>query len=137
MGSPLRPSLANAFQAHHEQNWLDSCPLEYRPSYYGRYVDDIFVLFKSSDHLKLFQSYFNSYHVKKSFTIETEQKNKISFLDVDVICEQGKFITSVYIKKQLSIAFDSFLPDTYKIGIVYTLDAMLEYVLAGQSSISN
>ena len=33
-GSPLGPSLTNAFLAHHEQNWLDSCPLEYRPSYY-------------------------------------------------------------------------------------------------------
>ena len=50
MGSPLGPSLANAFLVHHEQNWLGSCPLEYRPSYYRRYVDDIFVLFKSSDH---------------------------------------------------------------------------------------
>ena len=27
MGSPLGPSLANAFLAHLEQNWLDSCPL--------------------------------------------------------------------------------------------------------------
>ena len=52
MGSPLGPSLANAFLTHHEQDWLDSCPLEYRPLYYRRYVDDIFVLFKSSDHLK-------------------------------------------------------------------------------------
>ena len=31
-----------------------------------------------------------------SFTIETEQENKISFLDVNVIREQGEFITSVY-----------------------------------------
>ena len=30
MGFPLRPSLANEFLAHHEQNWLDSCPLQYR-----------------------------------------------------------------------------------------------------------
>ena len=34
MGSPLRPSLANEFLAHHEQNWLYRCPLEYRPSYF-------------------------------------------------------------------------------------------------------
>ena len=50
MGSPSGPSLANAFLVHHEQNWLDSCSLEYRLSYYRRYVDNIFVLFKSSDH---------------------------------------------------------------------------------------
>ena len=31
MGSPLRPSLANAFLVYHKQNLLDSCSLEYRP----------------------------------------------------------------------------------------------------------
>ena len=78
MGSPLGPSLANAFLAHHEQNWLESCTLEYRPSYYWRYVDDIFVLFKSSDHLKRFQSYSNSCHVNMPFTIESDQNKNQS-----------------------------------------------------------
>ena len=53
MGSPLGPSLANAFLAHHEQNWLDSCPLEYRPSYYRRYVDDI-LGFSNTNKVKLY-----------------------------------------------------------------------------------
>ena len=96
MGSPLGLSLADAFLVHYEQNWLDRCSLEYRPSYYRWYVDNIFVLFKSSDHLKRFQSYLNPCHVNMSLTIETEQNSKISFLDINVICEQGKFITSVY-----------------------------------------
>ena len=48
MGSPLRSSLANAFLASHEQNWLNGCPLEYRPLYYRRYVDYIFAF---SNHL--------------------------------------------------------------------------------------
>ena len=74
MGSSLGPSLADAFLAHHEQNWLDNYPLQYRPLYYRRYVHDIFVLFKSSDHFKRFQSYLNSCHVNMSFTVETEQK---------------------------------------------------------------
>ena len=54
-----------------------------------------------------------------SFTIETEQINKISFLDFNVICEQGKFIKGVYRKPTFSgvfTHFDSFLPDTYKIA---------------------
>ena len=67
MGSPLGSSLANAFLAQHEQNWLDSCALEYRPLYYQRYVDVILALFKPSDHLKQFQSYLNSYHVNMYF----------------------------------------------------------------------
>ena len=33
-GSPFGPSLANPFLTHHEQDWLDSSPLEYRPLYY-------------------------------------------------------------------------------------------------------
>ena len=124
MESPLGPSLAHAFLSHHEQNCQDSCPLEYRTSYYRRYVDDIFVLFKSSDHLKRFQSYLNSCHVNMSFTIETKQNNKISFLDVNVIREQGKFITNVYRKPSFCgvyTHFDSFISDTYKIGMIYTL----------------
>ena len=59
-----------------------------------------------------------------SFTIETEQNNKMSFLDVDVIREQGKFITSVYQKLTFSNVYThlvSFLPDTYKIGMICTL----------------
>ena len=96
MGSPLGLSLANAFLANDEKNWLDGCPLEYRPLYHRRYVDNIFVLSRSSDHLKRFRSHLNSYHINMSFTIETIQNNKISFLDVNVIREEGKFITSVY-----------------------------------------
>ena len=61
-----------------------------------------FVLFKSCSHLKRFQRYLNSCYVNMSFTIETEQNNKISFLDVNVIREQGKFITSVYRKPTFS-----------------------------------
>ena len=30
-----------------------------------------------------------------SFTIETKQNNKISFLDFNVIREQGNFVTSI------------------------------------------
>ena len=63
IGFPLVSSLAKAYLADHKQNWLDTLPFEYRPLYYRRNIDDIFVLFKSSDHLKRFQSYLNSCHV--------------------------------------------------------------------------
>ena len=56
-----------------------------------------------------------------SFTIETEQNNKISFLDVNVVCEQGKFTVNIYQKLTFSgvyTHFDSFLADTYKIGMI-------------------
>ena len=59
MGSPLGLTLANAFLVYHEKNWLEHCPLEYRPLYYRRYFDDIFALFNSAEHLKRFHSYLN------------------------------------------------------------------------------
>ena len=52
MGSPLGPTLANAFLCHFEKNWLENCPLEFRPKFYKRYEDDIFVLFSSQDEVK-------------------------------------------------------------------------------------
>ena len=51
MGSPLGPTFANAFLCHFEEEWLDNCPLHFKPMLYERYVDDIFVLFSSKEHL--------------------------------------------------------------------------------------
>ena len=53
MGSLLGATLANAFLCHYEKNWLNECPFQFKPVVYRRYVDDIFVLFKSKEHLKL------------------------------------------------------------------------------------
>ena len=59
-----------------------------------------------------------------SVTIETDQNNKTSFLHVNVFHKQGKFITSVDQKPTFSGEYthlNSFLPDTYKICMIYTL----------------
>ena len=45
IGSPLGPSLANVFLAYYEQIWFNDCPDEFKPVYFKRYVDDIYVLF--------------------------------------------------------------------------------------------
>ena len=87
MESPLGSSLANAFLSYHEKNWLNSCPQGFKPFFYRRYVDDIFVLFKSNDHLKYFQEFLNSCHINMSFSMETERQNKFSFLDIEFICK--------------------------------------------------
>ena len=54
IGSPLSPRLANALLAHYEQIWLHDCPDEFMPMHCNRYVDDIFVLFRSPSHLDKF-----------------------------------------------------------------------------------
>ena len=47
MGSPLGPTLANAFLCHYEKEWLDNCSIHFKAVIYKRYVDDIFVLLSS------------------------------------------------------------------------------------------
>ena len=57
-----------------------------------------------------------------SFSMETEKQNKLSFLDVEVIGEQGKFTTTIYQKPTFSGVysnFESFLTLVYKFGMVY------------------
>ena len=69
IGSPLGHRLANVFLVYHEKNWLEHCPLEYRPFYHRRYVDDIFILFNS-------QEYLIYRHANISFTIENKKRQQ-------------------------------------------------------------
>ena len=125
MGPSLEPSLTNAFLSYHEKNWfLNSSQQGFKLVFYWRYVDNIFILFKSNDHVKYFQEFLNSCHISMSFSMETERQDKFSFLDIEVICEQGKFSTTICCKPTFSGVdsnFGSFLPSVYKFCMVYTL----------------
>ena len=54
MGSPLGLTLANVFLVYFEKNWLQNFPSDFKRHYYRRYVNDIFVLFISPEHLEAF-----------------------------------------------------------------------------------
>ena len=82
-------SLANAFLCHHETKWLNDCPDKFKPVFYRRYADDIFVLFKRPEHAKQFVDYMNSKHKNINFSFETEKDRQKSFLDVNVFRENG------------------------------------------------
>ena len=56
MGSPLGIILANIFLPHHEENWLNKCPIEFKPSFYRGYVDYMFAFL---NHLNLPNSFAN------------------------------------------------------------------------------
>ena len=81
MGSPLGPSLADAFLSYHEKNQLSNCPQGLKPVFY---------------------SFLNFCHLNMSFSMETKKENKLAFLDVEVIPEQGKFTTTIYQKPTFS-----------------------------------
>ena len=124
MGSPLGPILANIFLSHHEENWLNKCPIKFKPSFYRRYVDDIFVLFESSESADSFREYMSSKHQNINFTIEKENVGSLSFLDVKICRKNGKFVTSVYRKPTFSGVFtnyESFIPTYQKRGLLHTL----------------
>ena len=55
------------------------------------------------------------------FSFEQEKNVKLSFLDVEVSRQQGKFVTEVSRKPAFSgvyTHFDSFLPTIYKFGMI-------------------
>ena len=84
MRSPLGPNMANFFFSFYEISWLELCPKKFKPFFYRRYVDDIFVLFESAEHLSKFCNYFNTCHPSMSFSFEKEKNGKLSFLDIEV-----------------------------------------------------
>ena len=117
MGSPLGPTLANAFLCHYEKEWLDSCPIEFRPTLYQRYIDDIFVMFRSRDHVKKFVDYMHTQHFNMRFTFKIEDQNSFSFLDIEIISntEKRAFETSVYRKS----TFNGVLPISRVLSLLY------------------
>ena len=124
MGSPLGPILANIFLSHHKENWLNECPIEFKPSFYRKYVDDIFVLFESPESAHSFRRYMSCKHQSISFTVEQENIGSLSFLDVKICRKNGKFVTSVYRKPTVSGVFtnyESFIPTYRKRGLLHTL----------------
>ena len=124
MGSPLGPSLANVFLCHWEEIWLKICPEQFSPQYYNRFMDDTFLLFSKEDHVKIFLRYIDSRHKSMSFTHEVESNNSLAFLDVLVTRKDNLLVTSLYRKPTFSglyMNFNSFLPDTYKEGLIKTL----------------
>ena len=92
-----------------------------KPVFNRRYVDYIFVLFSSLDQAEKFKKYLSSKHQNINFSLEKENEGRLSFLDVNIFREKGKFVTNVYRKKTFSgvyTNFDSFILETYKTGLI-------------------
>ena len=124
MGSPLGPTFANIFLCFYEQIWLESCPIKFKPVFYRRFVDDMFLLFRSYEHIEKFRTYRNCQQPNIKFTSEIEEYNCMSFLDIKITREFKSFSTSVYRKPTFSgvfTNFDSFIPLSYKTGLIWSL----------------
>ena len=104
--------------------WLESCQIQFRPTYYRRYVDGIFLMFEHKDHGKKFLRYMNSHLRNIQFTCEEESNDKISFLRYIPNKIKNKLVTSLYRKKKFSglyMNYNNFLRTNYKKVLINTL----------------
>lgn len=124
MGSPLGPVLANVFMGHHEKMWISNC-VNSKPSFYCRYVDDVFTLFENEAQSLLFLEYLNIQHPNIKFTRDPQVDGKLPFLDVCVDINNGSNpSTSIYRKHTFTgvmLNYLSYNPLCYKISLVKTL----------------
>ena len=82
------------------------------------------MLFKNIAQVQLFLNYLNAKHHNIRFTCEIEDNSSLSFLDTQLIKENGKLTTSVYRKPTftgLGLNFLSYSPYLYKINSIRTL----------------
>jgi len=139
MGSPLGPTLANAFLCYYEHIWLSNCPIPFKPLYYRRFVDDTFLIFKAQEHVQEFLSYLNSQHPNMKFTVEYEKDGKLPFLDMYIHHSGNSFDISMYRKPTftgLCSKFSSFIPLTYKRNLVNTLTTRAYYICSNWTYIN-
>ena len=124
MGGCISSAMANAFLCYHEERWLDSCPNEFKPELYRRYVDDTFLLFRSASHIQPFLQYLNSQHPRIVFTHEIEKNKCLPFLDACVINNGNSFSTKLYRKPTftgLGLKYNSSVSESYKRNLVKCL----------------
>ena len=119
MGSPLAPILANLFMGYHEKDWIGKAQVE-KPTFYKRYVDDIFAVFVSELDAETFHTYLNTKYKNIKFTYEKQIENKFPFLSI-LISNNENLQTSVFHKKTytgLLLNYFSFVSDSYKYGLI-------------------
>lgn len=123
MGSPLGPVLADLFMSKLENTVLAEQvkALEF----YGRYVDDTFVIYDELTNPEAILNSFNQAHPSISFTCEVEQEASLAFLDVLLTRRQDGTIERRVYRKPTWVGqythFYSFVPLRMKRNLVHCL----------------
>lgn len=121
MGSPLSPIIADIVLQDIENKALHKLNLKF-PFFY-RYVDDI-ILATHPHNIDTVWNTFNSYHERIRFTIEYEDNQGISFLDLKLKIKNNKLDINWFHKDTCSgryLSFHSNHPTNHKIGTIYSL----------------
>ena len=126
MGSPVSPIVANLFMEHLEQAAIATAPMDCRPKFWKRYVDDILDIVKK-DKTSTLNEHLNTIDstVSIKFTYEEETEGSIPFLDTLIVRKaDGTVKLLVYRKKTHTdqyLNFSSHHPLHQKLGVVRTL----------------
>jgi len=121
MGSPLSPILADIVLQDIEEAALSRIPAEL--PFYIRYVDDI-LLAAPDNLLEVILEIFNPFHARLKFTMEVSECDRINFLDVTLIIENGVIKFDLYKKPTNSGRYLNFLsnhPMEHKKGVILGL----------------
>ena len=123
MGSPISPIVANLYMEDLETKAIQTAP--HSPAFWKRFVDDTFVIIKSS-HKQEFLDHINSIDHNIQFTSEESREDGfMPFLDMLIIPqEDGRFNTIIYRKcthTDMYLQWDSQHPISSKRSVVGTL----------------
>ncbi|XP_071109907.1 uncharacterized protein [Haliotis cracherodii] len=98
MSSPLSPIITEICMTDLEEKALQTSPIT--PLCWFRKVDDTFVILQQDDDPIALLNHLNAQHPRMQFTMESESKNQLPFLDVRVEKDhQNRLQTSVYRKR--------------------------------------
>ena len=123
MGSGLRPLLDNIYMAHLEEEFLLKNNHIFSPTFYRRYVDDTFCLFRMSDHVQKFLEFINSIDPAIQFDSEVELNDELPCLDTLIKRKSNNLYPEISTKikstdKGLFYNFNPFIPESYKHNLV-------------------
>ena len=121
MGNPLAPTLAELFMQELETKLDDYSGV--KPSFYRRYVDDIFAIFNSVTDILMFESYLNTLHPRIKFTTE-RYDNGLNFLDTRVFTSPNGLETSWHRKESASdriTPYPSYCHPRYKYNAAHNM----------------
>ena len=119
MGNTLAVLLSNIFMVVKVEALFDEKGIH--PKLYKRYVDDLFMLTRSSEEADLYFTILKSLHPSINFTMEKEMNGRLAFLDILIIRENGKFKTEIYRKPTdtgLMLNYLAVAPQLFKRNLV-------------------
>ena len=119
MGSPVSSILSEIYLQNFESQHIENIINQHNISFYGRYVDDIIIIYKQTqdNQDQNILECFNKLNKNLQFTIEKEVNKEINYLDLTLKRHNNKIEYKIFRKpttSKLSIDYDSLHPISHK-----------------------